>query len=177
MSPGHFAPGGSTHATIPFPQSPGAAFPATADASGLPAVSRPRPPRRSSGVHFSTLGAPATTQSAPCIEPCLGRAQESARGSPSGKIMLSAENIGRFLFETRFGPGMLLEKPGHRLPLGAGSEPGQGGALAAPYPPHGARGSAPPQASATTPTSCAARPATLPATNSAHGSAPPLAES
>ena len=40
--------------------------------------------------------------------------------------MLSAENIGRFLFETRFGPGMLLEKPGHRLPLGAGSEPGQG---------------------------------------------------
>ena len=30
MSPGHFAPGGSAHATIPFYQSPGAAFPPTA---------------------------------------------------------------------------------------------------------------------------------------------------
>ena len=52
MSLGHFAPGGSAHATIPFRQSPGAAFPATAGASGQllsrghvrPAQRQPRQP-------------------------------------------------------------------------------------------------------------------------------------
>ena len=75
--------------------------------------------------------------------------------------MLSAENIGNFPFETRFDTGMLLEKPGHKMPPRAGSEPGQGrGPGSAVSPPRGARGPAPPQAPATVPASRSARPQT-----------------
>jgi len=39
-----------------------------------------------------------------------------AHGSPPGRMMLSAENIGNLPFATRFEPGMLGEKPGHKIP-------------------------------------------------------------
>ena len=57
-------------------------------------------------------------------------------------MMVSAENIRKFSFETGFDPGMLLDKPGRRMPEGPRRRV-RGGAPAALSPPHGARGSAP----------------------------------
>jgi hypothetical protein len=48
----------------------------------------------------------------------------------------------KFPFEMRFDPGMLLDKPGHKVPQGQSASRVRGGAPAAPSPPHGARGSA-----------------------------------
>ena len=91
-----------------------------------------------------TIGQPASFVPA---EP-----KDGAHGSPPGKMTLPAENM-EISLATRFGTGMLLEKPGHKMPQGAGSEPGQGWGPAAPSPPHGARGPAPPQAPAPAPRS------------------------
>ena len=41
-------------------------------------------------------------------------------------MMLSAENMGNFPLKRASARGMLLEKPGPRSALGAGSEPGPG---------------------------------------------------
>jgi hypothetical protein len=41
-------------------------------------------------------------------------------------IMLWAENIRKFSFETGFDPGMLLDKPGRRVPEGHGAGSGVG---------------------------------------------------
>ncbi len=71
---------------------------------------------KGSGGPFAAPGVPAAIQLAPRLGLVSAKPEDSAHGSPSGKIMLLAEKIGKFLFETRFGPGMLLDKPGHRLP-------------------------------------------------------------
>jgi len=50
-------------------------------------------------------------------------------------MMLSAENTGNCPFETRFDTGMLLDKPGYKMPQSASSKPGQGRARQRRYPP------------------------------------------
>ena len=108
MSPSHSAPGSSAHATIPFRQSPAAAFPADF--------------RRTRG-----------------LLPRQSSWQDDALGREHGK----------FPFETRFDPGHAVGEarpakcPRGRQRAGSGAGPRQHR-----LPPHGARGSASPQAPA-----------------------------
>jgi hypothetical protein len=60
---------------------------------------------------------------------------DGAHSSPTWKMMLSAENIRNLSFETRFGPGMLLEEPGRMMPQGQAASRVTGGPRSAPSPP------------------------------------------
>jgi hypothetical protein len=103
--------------------------------------------QRTPRFHFASR-LPAFPAAAYAFEELLLAATSTRRRARSARPQddsLGREH-GKFPFETRFGPGMLLEKPGPRSALGAGSEPGQGQGPGSTVPPHGARGSAPPQA-------------------------------
>ncbi len=73
----------------------------------------------------------------------LAEPEDGAHGSPPGKMMLSAENIGNFPLNA-LRPGHAVGEAHPQDAPGAGSEPGQGWGPAAPSPPRGARGPAPP---------------------------------
>jgi hypothetical protein len=123
MSPGHLAPDGPAHATIPFRRSPGAAFPATADASrqllsrghihptqrqpvnrdyrspGNRLEDRSEPKistlaRKAAVFPLPLLASPRLPTWLPATGLSLQKPRDGAHGNPSGKIVLSAENIG-----------------------------------------------------------------------------------
>src|SRR5262249_16948182 len=114
MSPGHSAPAAQAHAPIPFRQLPAAVFPGAAYAFGELA-DRDRDDR-------------------PTARLSLADPKDRAHSSPTSKMMHSAENIGNFPLNA-LRPGHAVGGARPQDAQGAGSEPGQGVAPAAPSPP------------------------------------------
>jgi hypothetical protein len=86
-----------------------------------------------------SIGTTKVLVTAQDIVPRAVERKDGAHCSPPGEMMLSAERVGKFPFAMRFDTGMLLHKPGCRMPQGQASRV-RGGAPAAPSPPRGARG-------------------------------------
>jgi hypothetical protein len=117
MSLAHLAPGCSACATIPLRQLPAVASMQPLTLPGT-AVSRPYPRGAAPDLAIALLGGPPGWP--------MGIVTTGQPGGPAGKMMLSAEKTGKSPFKTRFDTGMLLEKPGHKMPQGGRQRAGSG---------------------------------------------------
>ncbi len=116
MSPGHFAPGGSAHATIPFRQSPAAAFPAAAGTS--PWADDLHAGMKSRGAPLPLLASWGLPGWLPAWGFVSAEPKDSAHGSPPGKMMLSAENIGDFPLKRASTHACCWRSPATKCPRG-----------------------------------------------------------